>query len=146
MNYSGIASLVPQLKLSTHMWMALHAYRRSPAGAEMMHAVAKHVEGACDVLDDFLYQRSLSCTNVSPRGKTATGSGPKATRSASRPLKRGRLGADAIAKDSKTVSAAPRMASLNTGDPAPCDTLMAKRLPIVLDLEPVLGLIRRCFL
>ncbi|KAI6000295.1 peptidase family C50-domain-containing protein [Pisolithus orientalis] len=47
---SGFASLMPKYTLSAHLWLALHSYRRLPAGSEMTSAVTTHIERACEVL------------------------------------------------------------------------------------------------
>ncbi|KAF8556865.1 hypothetical protein OG21DRAFT_1495257 [Imleria badia] len=145
----GMANLVPQLKLGAHMWLALHAYRRSPAGAEMMQAVATHVEAAFSVLDDFLHGKTLAY--ASPRGKPpGAGSGNKPTRTTNGASKKGRLGVDVVAKSSKAAVGAAksqprkvlRVASLNAREPTSCNASMSKRPAIVFDLEPVLGVIQ----
>ena len=66
----SLVGLVVQLRLSAHMWMALHAYRRSPAGAEMMNAVATHVEAAYAVLCGLLPgSEGKVGLEASPKGK-----------------------------------------------------------------------------
>ena len=98
-----MASLVPQLKLGAYMWSALHAYRRSPAGAEMIHAVATHVEAAYNVLGGLLPGKAI--TEVSPKGKpSSTGSGTMATRSTNGAPKKGRLGVDVASKNPKKAA------------------------------------------
>jgi len=87
-----MASLVFQLKVGAHMWLALHAYRRSPAGAEMMHAVATHVEAAYNVLGGLFPGKTV--TEASPKGKQAgANSGTKA--------KKARSGVNLGTKDTK---------------------------------------------
>ena len=99
----GMASLVPQLKLGAYMWSALHAYRRSPAGAEMIHAVATHVEAAYNVLGGLLPGKAI--TEASPKGKpSSAGSGTKATRLTNGAPKKGRLGVDVANKNPKKAA------------------------------------------
>jgi separase len=161
----GMVSLVPQLKLGAHMWSALHAYRRSPAGAEMIHAVATHVEAAYNVLGGLLPGKAA--TEASPKGKP--GSGTKATRSTNGAPKKGGSGVDVVSKIPKkaTVGAGKsqprkggfvlfgrvlfvdaawivlRVVSLNRGEPTLCNGPIAKHTATTFDLQPVLGLIRR---
>ncbi|KAH0826731.1 cysteine peptidase C50 [Lanmaoa asiatica] len=143
-------SLVPQLKLGAHMWLALHAYRRSPVGAEMMNAVAMHVEAAYSVLSGLLPGKPVA--DASPKGKpVGAGSGTKATKSINGVSKRGRSGVDVAAKNSKKAAVgaaksqhrkALRTVSLNTGGPTPCNASSAKKTATIFDLQPVLGLIQ----
>ena len=165
----SLASLIPQLKLGAHMWLALHAYRRSPAGAEMMHAVATHVEAAYNVLGGLLPGKAVM--EASPKGKpTGVGSGTKATRSTNGAPKKGRPGVDVVGKNPKKAvvgagkSQLPRtggsalfgrvpfvdvawivfrVVSLNRGEPTLCNGSVAKKMATAFDLQPVLGLIRR---
>ena len=65
----NLASLVFQLKVGVHMWLALHAYRQSPAGAEMMHTVVMHVEAAYNVLGGLFPRKPIM--EASPKGKQA---------------------------------------------------------------------------
>lgn len=103
----GVANPVPHLKLGAYMWLALHAYRRAPAGAEMMQAVGTHVEAAYNVLDEFL--RGKPVTHVSPRGKPAgAGSRSKSTRSTNGASKKGRLGVDGVAKNPRAAAGAAK--------------------------------------
>ncbi|KAF8139773.1 peptidase family C50-domain-containing protein [Boletus edulis] len=145
----GMASLVPQLKLSTHMWMALHAYHRLPAGVEMMHAVATYVEEACSVLDTSLYGKTVA--SASPRRKLAgASSGAKTTRSTYGASRRGRLGVDVVTKYSKkekvvvgpSKSQPHKAVSLDTGEHTPCNAPTAKRPLVFFNFESVLGLIQ----
>lgn len=101
-----LASLVPQLTLSANMWLALDAYRRSPAGAEMMNAVAMHVEAAYNVLSGLLSgSESKAVLEASPKGKSAgAGSGTKAPRAINGASKKGRSAVDGTAKSGKKTA------------------------------------------
>ncbi|KAG9309980.1 peptidase family C50-domain-containing protein [Chiua virens] len=151
-----LATLVPQLKLGTHMWLALHGYRRSPPGAEIMNTVGMHVEAAYNVLSGLLPgSEKTTALEASPKGKqSTTGVGvralAKAPKSNTTGSKRGRSAADGVGKSSKkattgTAKSQPRKAIkmvLKTGDPTPCNSPITKRSATAIDLQPVLGLIQ----
>lgn len=148
------------------MWLALHAYRRSPAGAEMMNAVAMRVEAAYNVLSGLLPGKAIS--EATPKGKTVcAGAGTKATNGTP---KKGRWGVNVVAKNHKRAAVggatksqhrkggqflwmmgsfsdfariALEVVSLNTEGPTPCNVPVAKKAAAAFDLQPVLGLIRR---
>ncbi|KAF8842467.1 hypothetical protein BDN67DRAFT_965802 [Paxillus ammoniavirescens] len=153
-------ALIPRLMLSVHLWLALHAYRRSPAGTEMTSAVAVHLEAAYGVLSGLLPSSDGGGVGErSPKAKrvSGTGSGTKVKKSVGRAAKKGTglPAASATARSSKkaaavnTVTPRPRgrkalvTVSLNTGEVTPPRPQVGtKRTVPTLDLQPVLGLIQ----
>ncbi|KIJ59919.1 hypothetical protein HYDPIDRAFT_32659 [Hydnomerulius pinastri MD-312] len=151
----SLAALIPQLTFSVHLWMALHAYRRSSSGTNMASAVAVQIEGACQVLNAFLPGPSSGAAGeASPKTKRAggSGSGAKVTKSSARTVKKGRSAGGAASKSSRkaavnTVTPRPRKAleavSLNTAEVTPPKpSAEAKKAAPAFDLQPVLGLIQ----
>jgi len=88
------------------MWLALHTYRRSPAGVEMMHAVVTHFEAAYNALSGLFPGETIM--EVSPKGKQiGAGSGTKDKKSHS--------GVDLGTKNTKMEKAA-----VGVGKSQPC--------------------------
>ncbi|KAF9225675.1 hypothetical protein BS17DRAFT_749997 [Gyrodon lividus] len=149
--------LIPQLTLSAHLWLALHAYRRSPSGTEMTNAVATHVEAAHGYLSSLLPRSEGGAAGeASPKAKKAsdTGSRTKVKKSGSGTAKKkGLPAAAATIKNSRKaavvniVAPHPRKAlktvSLNTVEVTPPKPRAgSKRTIPTLGLQPVLGLIQ----
>ncbi|KIK92250.1 hypothetical protein PAXRUDRAFT_830139 [Paxillus rubicundulus Ve08.2h10] len=152
-------ALIPHLTLSVHLWLALHAYRRSPAGTEMTNAVAIHLEAAYGVLSGLLPSSEGGATvEGNPKAKRVsdTGSGTKVKKSGGRTAKKGTgvPAATAIASSKKaamvnTVTPRPRTrkalvtVSLKTGEVTPPRSqARTKKTATPVDLQPVLGLIQ----
>ncbi|KAI9568353.1 hypothetical protein HD554DRAFT_2172437 [Boletus coccyginus] len=128
----SFASLVFQLKVGAHMWMALHTYRRLPAGAGITRVVAMHVEAAYYVLGGLFPGKPAM--EASPKGKLAdASSGAKA--------KKFRSSVDFGTKNAKKEKAAVvlRVTPLTMGEPT-CNAAIAKKTATAIDPEPVLGL------
>ena len=93
------------------MWMALHAYRRSPAGAEMMHSVATHIEAAYNVLGGLLPgSEGDAALEANPRGKSAAAGSAKPR--ANNVSKKGRSIAERTAKKAVDATKVPRKGDL----------------------------------
>ncbi|KAF9233396.1 peptidase family C50-domain-containing protein [Melanogaster broomeanus] len=150
--------LIPQLRIPAHLWLALHAYRRSPSGTEMTNAVAIHVEAVCGVLTSLLPRSESGAAGAgSPKAKRVSGTGPgtKVTKSSSGTVKKGKGRPAAAATTSGPKKAAavntvtPRhrkvleAVSLNTGEVTPPRTRAGTKITApTIDLRPVLGLIQ----
>ena len=79
----GFALLVPEYHLRAHLWLALHAYRRLPAGPDMIAAVAVHIEKACDALASLLPGFERVSGENSPHVKKAKATATRATKTRS---------------------------------------------------------------
>lgn len=111
-------TLIPHLTLSVHLWLALHAYRKSPAGAEMTNAVAIHLEAAYGVLSGLLpSSEGGTAGERSPKAKriSGTGSGTKVKKSGGRTAKKG----TGLPAATATARSSKKAAAVNTVTPLP---------------------------